>query len=437
MNTISLFSGAMGLDLGLEQAGFKIVVAVECDPVAVRTIKKNRPSMNVIAKEIQNVPTNEMLAVAGLKRSEITCVVGGPCCQSFSTAGSRGSMTDPRGNLFREFVRVVREVKPRFFVMENVKGMLSAAVRHRPLKERGDGFPPLEEDEKLGSGFRVVLEELKSLGYFIRFSLCNAADYGVPQSRERVIIIGSRDGENVLVPLPTHCREGGDGLKKWTTLRSAIGGIQNGTHEYPDLSDKKKKFLKLIPEGKNWQALPAKMQKDAIGGAYDSWGGRSGFLRRLDFSKPSPALVTSPNGNATLLGHPTELRPLSVQEYAKIQQFPADWEFCGSLSARYRQIGNAVPIGFGKAIGEALRKAMRSKRKGGELGTVECQDKKLAKRLRELPITYYNPWQTPKAMPPVKVQEGKARAKNPSRPGIKQPERPKNNRAAMFAGVYT
>lgn len=134
---ISLFSGALGLDLGLEKAGFNCLVAVENNKYAAETIRMNRPKINVIEKAIQEVSTKEILKIANLKVGEVTIVSAGPSCQSFSTAGSRNSVNDPRGVLFREFLRVVKEARPRFFVMENVPGMLSAAIRHRPLKERG------------------------------------------------------------------------------------------------------------------------------------------------------------------------------------------------------------------------------------------------------------------------------------------------------------
>ncbi|MEA2703047.1 MAG: (cytosine-5)-methyltransferase 1, partial [Actinomycetota bacterium] len=136
---VSLFSGALGLDLGLEAAGFEVRVAVEANRNAAETIRKNRPDIPVIERRIEQVTTEEILAEAGLEPGEPTVVSAGPSCQAFSTAGQRGSVADPRGELFRQFLRVVREARPRFFVMENVRGVLSAAVRHRPLSERGPG----------------------------------------------------------------------------------------------------------------------------------------------------------------------------------------------------------------------------------------------------------------------------------------------------------
>src|SRR3954447_18027807 len=155
LTIISLFSGGLGLDLGLEKAGFTIRAAVECNKFAADTIRKNRPDINLIDRKIEKVTTKHLLRRAGLEPGEATVVTAGPCCQSFSTAGQRGSLSDPRGNMFREFLRVVKEVRPRFFVMENVKGVLSAAIKHRHLKDRGPGQPPLEPEEELGSAFRL------------------------------------------------------------------------------------------------------------------------------------------------------------------------------------------------------------------------------------------------------------------------------------------
>jgi DNA (cytosine-5)-methyltransferase 1 len=187
---ISLFSGALGLDLGLEDAGLKIAVAVEKNPTAVKTIKLNR-KLPVIDDTIEDVSAADILKKAGLKKKEAFVLTGGPCCQTFSTAGKRKSLGDAsRGLLFRDFKRIVAETQPRFFVMENVKGMLSAAVRHRPLNEREADFPPLTKDELYGSALKVICNELAELRYYIIFALVNCADYGVPQKRHRVVFAG-------------------------------------------------------------------------------------------------------------------------------------------------------------------------------------------------------------------------------------------------------
>lgn len=396
-NIVSLFSGALGLDLGLELAGFRTRVTVEINESAIKTIKENRPKLPTIELPIQNIRTEEILNRAGLSSTEVTLVAGGPSCQSFSTAGKRGSVRDPRGALFRDYCRVIREIKPRFFVMENVKGILSAAIKHRPLNERGPGFPSLAPEEELGSAFKVILNELSSLGYDIVYGLLNAADYGTPQSRQRIVIIGSRDGEEISLPKPTHSYNGKNGTEKWVTLKKALKGIK--PKEWIDLSAEKISYLKLLGPGQNWTSLPKKLQAEALGGAYHSWGGRTGFYRRLAWDKPSPSLTTEPTGKATLLCHPIQDRPLSVEEYARIQEFPDDYVFMGSIKQKYVLIGNAVPLSLGKAIGMMLINTMtktkkniliqNGKKRSGQV--LLCGDPVLEKRLQKRPKTVLPP----------------------------------------------
>ncbi len=382
---ISLFSGALGLDLGLERAGFQIRVAVECNKFAAETIRKNRPDIVVLEKDIREVTTKEVLDAAGLKPGEPAVVTGGPSCATFSTVGQRGSLADPRGGLFREFVRVVREAKPRFFVMENVRGILSAAVKHRPLAKRGPGYPPLESEERLGSALKVILGALGRLDYRVVYNLLNTADYGVPQLRQRVVFIGSRHGEDVRLPEPTH------GSDEWVTLETALEGLDEADPEYTTLPKGKAKFLKLVPAGGNWRDLPPKLQKAALGRAYDSWGGRNGFCRRLAWDRPSPALTTRPDSKATVLCHPDELRPLSVREYARIQQFPEHWQFAGGVPQKYKMIGNAVPLGLGKAVGDVLAAVMRKRSKTVLERKLVCVDEGLAARIAQRREVILNP----------------------------------------------
>lgn len=387
---ISLFSGALGLDLGLERAGFQIRVAVESNRFAAETIRRNRPDVPVIQKKIEAVKTEEILDVAGLAPEDVAVVTGGPSCQSFSTAGQRLSLSDPRGVMFKEFLRVVREVRPRFFVMENVRGILSAAVRHRPLRRRGPGFPTLEPEEELGSAFVVLVRALAKSGYYTVFDLVNAADYGVPQVRARLVFLGSRDGEDVRVPIPTHSADGNG--NHWTTLREALADLEDPRPLYSPLSPKKRKYLEFVPEGGSWRDLPPRLRRGALGKAYVSWGGRKGFYRRLAWDRPAPALTTRPDSKATMLIHPEELRPLSVREYARLQQFHEHWEFVGATPQQYVQIGNAVPLGLGEAIGRSLILMTRRKTASAAcLGHVVCHNPELVSRLLQRPRTILNP----------------------------------------------
>lgn len=388
---ISLFSGAMGLDLGLERAGFRVAVALECNPYAVATIRGNRPDLPLIDRPIEQVTTKEILEAAGLKPGDPVVVAGGPSCQVFSTAGARGSLGDPRGELFEHFARVVRESQPRFFVMENVRGLLSAAARHRPLNKRGPGHPPLAPDEELGSAFQVVTEHLRQLGYYTVFDILNSADFGTPQTRQRLLLLGSRDGEALRMPTPTHARNGEGGRAKWRTLRDAVGDLAETEPEFYTFCPAKEKFLKQVPEGGNWRDLPEDVRKEALGRAFDSWGGRSGFFRRLAWERPSPALTTRPDSKATSLCHPTELRPLSVREYARVQEFPDHWSFAGPVRKKYEQVGNAVPLSLGEAAGRALRSVMAMPSVSGRLGHVECFNLDLLTKLMKRPRTIVNP----------------------------------------------
>ena len=390
LSVISLFSGALGLDLGLEKAGFKVRVAVENDKHAANTIRLNRPDIKLVERDIEKVKSKELLKITGLKVGEVTLVSGGPSCQTFSTAGRRNSLSDPRGKLIHHFIRIVKETQPRFFVMENVRGLLSAARVHRPLRKRGHGFPVLDKREELGSAFAFILRELKKTGYYIVFDVLNTADFGTPQTRHRVVIIGSRDGEPIQIPNPTHSLQPIGNLEQWVTLKEALKGLEDKKPQFIPFSPKLKKYLKLIPEGGNWRDLPKRMQKGAMGKAYDSWGGRVGFFRRLNWDSPSPALTTHPVSKATLLCHPTKLRPLSVKEYSRIQQFPDSWEISGGISKQYTQVGNAVPVGLGYAIGKSIRKAIASKT-SQVLNGIVCENKILLERLSNRPRTMVNP----------------------------------------------
>lgn len=361
--SISLFSGAFGLDLGLELAGFHTVSVVEKDRDAVKTIALNRPHLHesAVPREIEKVTTQDLLEEGGrvlglgraLQPSEVDLVVGGAPCQPFSTAGKRASVLDPRGSLFMDFIRVVREAQPRFFIMENVKGLLSAAIKHRPIDQRGAGYPPLEPNEQPGSALKVVLAEMHGLGYKVVYNLLEAADYGVPQNRQRVVFIGCRDGDAITFPLATYCKDG-KALPKWRTLRDALADLVDLKPEFTPYSESRLKYLRMLKEGQNWRYLPEKFQKEAMGGAYNSGGGKVGFYRRLSWDKSSPTVTTSPHQKATDMCHPVELRPLSVLECARIQTFPDDWIFYGSISSKYRQIGNAVPVLLAKEIGNYI-----------------------------------------------------------------------------------
>lgn len=382
---ISLFSGGMGLDLGLEATGrFRTVACVEVVPAFAETIELNRKAgrlhrnLKLFNKDIREVDPLEVLDAVGLKPGELDLLVGGPPCQSFSTAGKRGTIQDPRGTLLWQYLRFVEAMRPRFFLMENVRGLLSAAIRHRKIAERPDkGGDQLDEDEKPGSVVRQFAQELQSIpggGYHMECFEVNAVNYGAPQLRERAIFIGNRFGDVVDFPDPTHGpadeRQASQlfeppKLKPWRTLGDAIQRIRDKSPVMMDFSPRKKGYLAMVPPGSNWRSLPVEHQKESMGRAWFAKGGRSGWWRRLSFDLPCPTLVTMPNHASTALCHPTEVRALTLKEYAAIQEFPPDWEFFGTPGEQYAQVGNAVPVRLGTVAGEVIAKHLDALAKQG------------------------------------------------------------------------
>lgn len=347
-DVISLFSGAMGLDIGLEKAGLNVVIGQDFDESCVKTMQAN--GHNVLGGDIREIEPQKLLELAGLSVGEPFLICGGPPCQPFSTAGKRLGINDPRGSLFMDFIRMIDYIRPRFFVMENVKGIMSASLKHVPLAERDENDP----DQRLGTVLDVILSEFDKLGYKTVYGILDAVNYGVPQFRERFVLIGSRDNEGIFLPIPTHFQMHQDKAYQWKTVRDAIADLEFDKGECATLSEERLRFLKMVPEGGNWRDLPRDIIPVAMGGAYQSGGGKVGFYRRLSYDQPSPTVVTSPVQKATMMCHPTQDRPLSIKEYALIQQFPDDWIFTGTTAAKYRQIGNAVPVGLAEAIGKAV-----------------------------------------------------------------------------------
>ena len=347
-DVISLFSGAMGLDIGLEKAGLNVLIGQDFDESCVKTMQVN--GHNVLGGDIREIDPRKLLELTGRSVGEPFLICGGPPCQPFSTAGKRLGINDPRGSLFMDFIRMIDYIRPRFFVMENVKGIMSAPLKHVPLSERDENDP----DQRLGTVLDVILSEFDKLGYKTVYGVLDAVNYGVPQFRERFVLIGSRDNEGIFLPIPTHFQMHQDKEYQWKTVRDAIADLEFDKGECATLSEERLKFLKMVPEGGNWRDLPKDIIPIAMGGAYKSGGGKVGFYRRLSYDQPSPTVVTSPVQKATMMCHPTQDRPLSIKEYARIQQFPDDWIFTGTTAAKYRQIGNAVPVGLAEAIGKAV-----------------------------------------------------------------------------------
>jgi DNA (cytosine-5)-methyltransferase 1 len=341
---ISLFSGAMGLDLGLQDAGLHIAVSQDIDPWCVETMRRNT-THQVIKGDIRKLMADDpschfLLNAAGLKRQDVFAIVGGPPCQAYSTAGKRLGQMDERGGLYEQFIHAVDKLRPRFFVMENVKGLVSV--------------PSILGEKTSDPLLSVILSLFKKIGYHTTYRVLDAVHYGVPQFRERLVIIGSRDNESVFMPAPTHFQIHQDHSMRWQTLQDCISEMEENPGPCASFTPKIEKYLRMVPEGGNWRSLPEGVVQEAMGGAYESGGGKVGFYRRLKYREPSPTLVTSPIQKATILCHPRKIRPLSVAEYMKIQQFPDWWKIQGKVVDCYRQIGNAVPLGLGRAIGSVL-----------------------------------------------------------------------------------
>lgn len=350
IRALSFFSGAMGLDIGLEKAGIDVILACESEKFIRETIKLNRPKIKVL-EDINNYSAKEIRKEAGLKSKEkIDLIVGGPPCQAFSTAGKRLSINENRGIVFIKYLELIKELNPTYFVIENVRGLLSVPLKHVPHDKRKG---KLKTKEEKGGTLNYILNYLNNIGYKVSFNLYNSANFGSPQIRERVIIIGNKK-EKLPYLTPTHSQHGEFGLKPWKTFKAAVKGLHNINHDYVKFPEGRLKYYKKLKEGQNWRNLPLKLQKEALGNSYYLGGGKTGFLRRLGWNKPSPTLVTDPMMPATDLAHPVENRPLSIQEYKRIQEFPDDWKLAGSIRNQYKQIGNAVPVSLGRAIGKLI-----------------------------------------------------------------------------------
>ena len=350
---LSFFSGAMGLDLGIEKAGFDIRLACEVDKYCRQTIALNKPNAALLS-DINKYNANEIREAAGLlEKEDIDLIVGGPPCQAFSTAGKRKGFNDDRGNVFIKYLDLCLDLKPKYFVIENVRGLLSCPMDHRPHDKRGAGYPDLSEDELKGGALNFIVNRLNNSGYGFSFNLYNSANFGTPQIRERLIIVCSRDGKKPPYLVPSNSENGEYGLPKWNTLKSCLSNLLEHTHlNFPA---KRIHYYQLLKSGQNWRNLPAELQREAMGKSYYSGGGKTGFLRRLAWDKPSPTLVTHPAMPATDLAHPEKDRPLSIQEYKRIQEFPDGWVLAGPLIQQYKQVGNAVPVSLGYAVGKLVK----------------------------------------------------------------------------------
>jgi DNA (cytosine-5)-methyltransferase 1 len=322
---LELFAGAGGLAIGLEEAGIHSVALNEIDKWACQTLRKNRPNWNVIEGDIRNLSFKHY-------QGEVDVVTGGFPCQAFSYAGKKLGLEDARGTLFYEFARAVDEVKPKICIGENVRGLKS----HDKGRTLAGMISILDE-----IGYRVVDPKV-----------LKAINYNVPQKRERLILVGIRKDIDVQYeyPKPYHIIYNlEDALKKGELYDTDVP--ESAGAKYPL---RKKEVLDLVPPKGYWRDLPIDIQKEYMQKSFYLGGGKTGMARRIGWDEPCLTLTCSPAQKQTERCHPDETRPFQVREYARIQTFPDDWTFCGSVSQQYKQIGNAVPVNMAKEIGYSI-----------------------------------------------------------------------------------
>ncbi len=320
---IELFTGAGGLALGLSRAGLRTELAVEIDKDACETLKQNKNKHKLSWKKIINDDIKNIVDFSEYK-DQVDVVAGGFPCQAFSYAGLSKGFADTRGTLFFEFSRCIKDVQPKLVLGENVRGLL----RH-----------------DRGKTLATMINVLDDLGYRMKYRLLRGQFHDVPQKRERLVIIGIRKDFDIPFIFPEE--------KDYTiSIREALKDCpESDGAKYPL---KKLEVLKLVPPGGYWRDLPETIKKEYMGASYYLGGGKTGMARRLSWDEPSLTLTCSPAQKQTERCHPEETRPLSIREYARIQTFPDDWEFTGSIASQYKQIGNAVPVNMGYHIGNCL-----------------------------------------------------------------------------------
>jgi DNA (cytosine-5)-methyltransferase 1 len=320
---IDLFSGAGGTAMGFENAGLQHELLVEIDKNAAATLRKNFKNTKIIEADVSKVDFT--------KYKGVDVVEGGFPCQSFSYAGKQRGFEDARGTLFFEFARCIKETQPKIAIGENVRGLIN---------------------HENGKTLQTMVSILNDMGYRVSYKLLKAQYLDVPQKRERLIIIAIRKDLDLPFLFPKE--------KNYTIfLKEALENVPKS--EGQKYNEKKKKVLDLVPEGGYWRDLPIEIQKEYMGASFYLGGGKTGMARRMSWNEPSLTLVCSPAQKQTERCHPLETRPFTIREYARIQTFPDDWDFQGSVSAQYKQIGNAVPVNMGFHVGNCVIAMLENK----------------------------------------------------------------------------
>ena len=367
---VDLFCGAGGLSEGFRQNGFDILLANDFDIWCEATYKLNHPETKFIPGIIQNISAEKVLSVLDLKPGELDCVIGGPPCQAFSVYNHQRGMHDERSGLFREYLRLVEGLLPKYVVIENVPGMSSV----------DDGIAVTE-----------IMQGLRDLGYNIDVALLKAEDYGVAQERRRLIFIGNRIDIKITFPAPTH----GHGLNKYTTVWDAISDLpplKNGegdgvmsyilspqneyqrevrrgsqmvfNHVAPSLGMINLERLKHIPEGGSWRDIPQELLPAGMKRARRSdHTKRYGRLRKDGFAS---TILTKCDPHWGAFFHPTQNRVITVREAARLQCFPDKIHFEGNRAEQYKQVGNAVPVLLSAAVARVIHNALLEHSLGAE-----------------------------------------------------------------------
>ena len=321
-NVLEIFAGAGGLLLGLEEAGFNTIGAVEIVKHACSTLRKNRPDLNVIEGDISKIVDEGIEKFIGNQKVDV--ISGGFPCQAFSFAGKKLGLRDTRGTLFYYYAALVDQLKPKMFIAENVRGLVS---------------------HDKGKTLQGIMDVFDDLGYHVTYKVLKATDYNVAQKRERIFIIGVKRSWSHGFKFPAP-------LEYKPVLRDVLQNVPPSPGKtYPP---RKKEIMEMVPPGGYWRDLPIEIQKEYMKGSFYLGGGKTGMARRISWDEPSLTLTTAPDMKQTERCHPDETRPFTVREYARIQSFPDTWDFEGPVTAQYKQIGNAVPVELARMVGLAV-----------------------------------------------------------------------------------
>jgi len=369
---LDLFAGVGGLSYGFaHNESFEIVAANEILEPMAQAYSLNHPMVKMYNKDIKDFGLDDLTKDLGIKKGGIDVIVGGPPCQAYSTVGKR-LIDDPRGKLFQEYYRILKEVRPKLFVFENVKGLLSM---------------------QKGELIKTIVSLFESIGYHTQLRLLNAADFGTPQIRERIIIVGTLDSCPFEYPHPTHYNPelgspSDPSLKPYVTLGEALGDLpsistgQSGTkykcppqndyqslmrssaptvimeHEVPKTNERLIALMKALPDGGSPKDIPEELRP------------HSGFANcycRLWWDKPSTTITRNLGCvSSSRCVHPKDPRPLSTREGARLQGFPDDYVFVGSRADKHLQIGNAVPTFLSRAITSSVEQYLNNKSESGK-----------------------------------------------------------------------